>query len=119
MLRYRKGVSGATERGHGAALPPVKEVLNEWFKPLTDVLNEARATAALSSPQQLSRDTRAYSELLTLIDAQQMSVIVMHTMVGACLSHPQSVIFRNVCLDIANNIIAQYNYAKLRKVPKA
>ena len=87
MERYKEDIAARAARGDGASIPLGRRLLQGFFHPLTAAIEAEQEAVRSKNP---SIDRRQYGPFLLLLNAEKLSVMTLHTMIGLIIQGEKS-----------------------------
>eukprot|EP01119_Soliformovum_irregulare_P001637 TRINITY_DN1136_c0_g1_i1.p1 TRINITY_DN1136_c0_g1~~TRINITY_DN1136_c0_g1_i1.p1 ORF type:complete len:903 (-),score=209.58 TRINITY_DN1136_c0_g1_i1:34-2742(-) len=115
IQRYDKVRDDLNDMNKGSCLKPVESIMQRWYDgSLVQMIKEEQD--AIRKGVSITPHSKTYGNNLLLLEARQMAIIVMHTVLGLCLHHPDGVPFTIAAVDIGNSCQAEANVERLRSL---
>lgn len=109
---YRKSLDGILRARQGASLGPARRILDSWYGPFRDSLNNAIRKMTVRSV------SAALVSNLKLLSSDKLPVIALHQTVGMLLANPDGVSFMQVAFAVGRAVQAEINFERMKAEDK-
>lgn len=109
---YRKSIDGILRARQGGSLGPARRILDTWYGPFRDELNNAiRKMAVRSTSHTLVAN-------LKLLSSDKLPVITLHQTMGMLLANPDGVPFMQLAFAVGRAVQAEINFERMKAEDK-
>jgi len=116
VRHYRRLAEEAIARGDGASLKPAERLALYWFEPLSEEIAKDQRAIRRGEKEQ---GRAIHGPPMLQISAERMTVIVLHNILGACMSDPRGELVARLAYSIGRDVFAELALDELARMQSA
>lgn len=107
VIRYRRLVQEAIDRGDGAALKPAERLLIHWLHVMVEAINEERRACKRC---EFTKGRRIYAPVLLALESDRTAVVTIHEMLGQTMAESYGIPVIRIAYAIGRACLAELNH---------